>query len=57
VVTIGQCRPLAKTVRFNVLEVEPASETKPINGISHGLWGDTKDKKLHEEVLEGKEKN
>ncbi|RLN66220.1 hypothetical protein BBJ28_00016204 [Nothophytophthora sp. Chile5] len=31
VVTIGQCRPLAKTVRFNVLEVEPASETKPIN--------------------------
>lgn len=31
VVTIGQCRPLAKTVRFNVLEVEAASETKPIN--------------------------
>ncbi|CAK4087213.1 unnamed protein product [Aphanomyces euteiches] len=31
VVTIGQCRPLAKTVRFNVLQVEPASETKPIN--------------------------
>nr|CCA19404.1 40S ribosomal protein S11 putative [Albugo laibachii Nc14] len=31
VVTIGQCRPLAKTVRFNVLEVLPASETKPIN--------------------------
>jgi small subunit ribosomal protein S11e len=23
-VTIGQCRPLAKTVRFNVLEHEPA---------------------------------
>jgi small subunit ribosomal protein S11e len=24
VVTIGQCRPLAKTVRFNVLEHDPA---------------------------------
>lgn len=31
VVTIGQCRPLSKTVRFNVLEVEAASNTKPIN--------------------------
>ena len=31
VVTIGQCRPLSKTVRFNVLQVDPASETKPIN--------------------------
>eukprot|EP00518_Triparma_eleuthera_P003132 CAMPEP_0182463526 /NCGR_PEP_ID=MMETSP1319-20130603/7636_1 /TAXON_ID=172717 /ORGANISM="Bolidomonas pacifica, Strain RCC208" /LENGTH=163 /DNA_ID=CAMNT_0024663085 /DNA_START=44 /DNA_END=535 /DNA_ORIENTATION=+ len=27
VVTIGQCRPLAKTVRFNVLEVEKAVNT------------------------------
>ena len=24
VVTVGQCRPLSKTVRFNVLKVEPA---------------------------------
>jgi small subunit ribosomal protein S11e len=23
IVTIGQCRPLCKTVRFNVLKVEP----------------------------------
>ena len=30
VVTLGQCRPLSKTVRFNVLKVEPArNETTP----------------------------
>eukprot|EP00937_MAST-01D_sp_MAST-1D-sp2_P002253 g2253.t1 len=30
VVTVGQCRPLSKTVRFNVLKVEPArNETTP----------------------------
>jgi len=27
VVTIGQCRPLSKTVRFNVLKVEPQNVT------------------------------
>ena len=27
VVTIGQCRPLAKTVRFNALSVEPTTNT------------------------------
>lgn len=27
VVTIGQCRPLSKTVRFNVLKVEPVAVT------------------------------
>jgi small subunit ribosomal protein S11e len=27
VVTIGQCRPLSKTVRFNVLKVEPVTLT------------------------------
>jgi small subunit ribosomal protein S11e len=27
VVTIGQCRPLSKTVRFNVLKVEPVALT------------------------------
>ena len=27
VVTIGQCRPLSKTVRFNVLKVEPQTTT------------------------------
>lgn len=26
-VTIGQCRPLSKTVRFNVLKVEPSQVT------------------------------
>lgn len=26
VVTVGQCRPLAKTVRFNVLKVEPVTD-------------------------------
>ena len=26
VVTIGECRPLSKTVRFNVIKVEPATE-------------------------------
>ena len=26
VVTVGQCRPLSKTVRFNVLKVETATE-------------------------------
>ena len=31
VVTIGQCRPLSKTVRFNVLKVEPVSSSKPVN--------------------------
>ena len=31
VVTIGQCRPLSKTVRFNVLKVEPCSTQKPVN--------------------------
>mmetsp|Transcript_28964 Transcript_28964/g.64774 ORF Transcript_28964/g.64774 Transcript_28964/m.64774 type:complete len:82 (-) Transcript_28964:247-492(-) len=25
IVTIGQCRPLSKTIRFNVLEHEPAT--------------------------------
>ena len=28
VVTVGQCRPLAKTVRFNVLKVEPNEITQ-----------------------------
>jgi len=27
VVTVGQCRPLSKTVRFNVLKVEPQNVT------------------------------
>lgn len=27
VVTVGQCRPLSKTVRFNVLKVESATES------------------------------
>jgi small subunit ribosomal protein S11e len=27
VVTVGQCRPLSKTVRFNVLKVEPQKVT------------------------------
>ena len=30
VVTIGQCRPLAKTVKFNVLEHQP-SANKSLN--------------------------
>jgi len=33
VVTIGQCRPLAKTVRFNVLEHQPA-----VNRVSQSLY-------------------
>lgn len=28
VVTVGQCRPLSKTVRFNVLRVSPVASTK-----------------------------
>ena len=31
VVTIGQCRPLSKTVRFNVVKVEAVSSSKPVN--------------------------
>ena len=31
IVTVGQCRPLSKTIRFNVLQVEPISSLKPIN--------------------------
>uniref|UniRef100_A0A7S2X4E6 Small ribosomal subunit protein uS17 N-terminal domain-containing protein n=1 Tax=Prorocentrum micans TaxID=2945 RepID=A0A7S2X4E6_PROMC len=31
IVTVGQCRPLSKTVRFNVLNVEPCSTQKPVN--------------------------
>ena len=31
VVTVGQCRPLSKTVRFNVLKVDPISASKPVN--------------------------
>jgi len=31
IVTVGQCRPLSKTVRFNVLKVEPCSTQKPVN--------------------------
>eukprot|EP01115_Flamella_aegyptia_P010108 TRINITY_DN44183_c0_g1_i1.p2 TRINITY_DN44183_c0_g1~~TRINITY_DN44183_c0_g1_i1.p2 ORF type:complete len:81 (-),score=15.87 TRINITY_DN44183_c0_g1_i1:133-375(-) len=27
IVTIGQCRPLSKTVRFNVLKVQPQTLT------------------------------
>ena len=27
IVTIGQCRPLSKTIRFNVLKVEPVAAT------------------------------
>ena len=27
IVTVGQCRPLSKTVRFNVLEHQPAINT------------------------------
>ena len=30
VVTVGQCRPLSKTVRFNVLKVESATEAGAI---------------------------
>lgn len=30
-VTVGQCRPLSKTVRFNVLACEPISSSKAIN--------------------------
>ena len=26
VVTVGQCRPLSKTIRFNVIDLEPATE-------------------------------
>ena len=31
IVTIGQCRPLSKTVRFNVVAHEPSAGKKPIN--------------------------
>jgi len=31
IVTVGQCRPLSKTIRFNVLSVDPISASKPIN--------------------------
>lgn len=31
IVTVGQCRPLSKTIRFNVLQVDPISASKPIN--------------------------
>lgn len=31
IATIGQCRPLSKTVRFNVLNIEPCSDQKPVN--------------------------
>eukprot|EP00512_Aurantiochytrium_limacinum_P002251 CAMPEP_0171499514 /NCGR_PEP_ID=MMETSP0958-20121227/8474_1 /TAXON_ID=87120 /ORGANISM="Aurantiochytrium limacinum, Strain ATCCMYA-1381" /LENGTH=164 /DNA_ID=CAMNT_0012034085 /DNA_START=49 /DNA_END=543 /DNA_ORIENTATION=- len=31
IVTLGQCRPLSKTVRFNVIDVEPCSTQKPVN--------------------------
>jgi len=31
IVTVGQCRPLSKTVRFNVIDVEPCSTEKPVN--------------------------
>ncbi|CAK9114403.1 40S ribosomal protein S11-2 [Durusdinium trenchii] len=31
IVTVGQCRPLSKTVRFNVIDVEPCSTQKPVN--------------------------
>jgi small subunit ribosomal protein S11e len=31
IVTVGQCRPLSKTVRFNVLKVEACSTQKPVN--------------------------
>ena len=30
IVTVGQCRPLSKTVRFNVLKVEKATEAGAI---------------------------
>ena len=30
VVTVGECRPLSKTVRFNVLKVEKATEAGAI---------------------------
>jgi small subunit ribosomal protein S11e len=30
VVTVGECRPLSKTVRFNVLKVEAATEAGAI---------------------------
>lgn len=32
-VTIGQCRPLAKTVKFNVLEHAPVSNTLSVKKI------------------------
>ena len=31
IVTCGQCRPLSKTIRFNVLDIEPISSQKPVN--------------------------
>ena len=31
IVTVGQCRPLSKTVRFNVVAHEPSAGKKPIN--------------------------
>jgi small subunit ribosomal protein S11e len=31
VVVVGQCRPLSKTVRFNVVSVENQSDTKPLS--------------------------
>jgi hypothetical protein len=33
VVTVGQCRPLSKTVRFNVLKVEPATEAGAVRAL------------------------
>merc|ERR1711990_672256 len=30
IVTIGQCRPLSKTVRFNVLAVQEGTSLKPV---------------------------
>ena len=31
VVTLGECRPLSKTVRYNVVDIEPCSTQKPVN--------------------------
>mmetsp|Transcript_168080 Transcript_168080/g.408546 ORF Transcript_168080/g.408546 Transcript_168080/m.408546 type:complete len:160 (+) Transcript_168080:80-559(+) len=31
IVTIGQCRPLSKTVRFNVIKLESNAGKKPVN--------------------------
>jgi len=31
IVTIGQCRPLSKTIRFNVIKHEPQTGKKPVN--------------------------